>query len=384
MKRFSILFLAAAVLAYGCGREVPSARTTPGVQQGVKVSFSLRASLDTDTSLQPMTRASGYTQVMSNLYRIVVLKKSGSRWIVDMTYMKQVDPSLNLWNDFVCSGNLLPITFDLEMRPGDYRVIAVTNPGSCTWNTELVAGKVVADSSDPDFRTLPMLTYRVSDHSWNPGYKMLSREVFVAIADFTVPKSGDLHSSPMPTVELQGQRRVGKLRIILKQGASPVKGHIFENTGHNIHMTLRTTQRPFAQGIDALGGMYYGDPGVYEMRWGLSTSGTFFPAAAGDYQVCEFYSTVFSPFLFVDPEVGEQSFEVSDITIAGSSTGYIYLCNQVFTCQLAASKITGFVLKTDDATTEQFIHTVGATDENGNPEDPTALFDQFFEWSTKI
>lgn len=61
--------------------------------------------------------------------------------------------------------------------------------GSADWNNDLVPGKVVSDETDGSLRTPPLLTYTISTHWMNNGYRQLSREVFVAVADFPVPKA---------------------------------------------------------------------------------------------------------------------------------------------------------------------------------------------------
>lgn len=98
----------------------------------------------------------------------------------------------------------------------------------------------------------------------NSGYRQLTREVFIAVADFTVPKSGDLHSAGMPAVTLRAERRVAKFRVLLKDKPSPVNAFTFETTAHTVQALFTSQTKPFAEGIDALGNMYYGASGIYE------------------------------------------------------------------------------------------------------------------------
>ena len=208
----------AAFLTGGCSEGEPFGHPSAEREKRVEVSFRLEA-VGTDVSLVPMTRATSYTQWFRNTAR------------------------------------LPPCPFNLELRPGDYRIVAVINWGSADWNNDLVPGKVVSDETDGSLRTPPLLTYTISTHWMNNGYRQLSREVFVAVADFPVPKSGDLHSAGVPPVTLRAERRVAKFRVLLKDKPSPVNGFSFDMTAHTVQMLLTSKTEPFAEGIDALGGM---------------------------------------------------------------------------------------------------------------------------------
>lgn len=384
MKKFSILFVSVLLLSGGCSDLEPVA-PSEATEPAVEVGFRLEA-VDTDTSLQPMTRArTSYKEYFYNLARVLILKKSDTRWIVDATHTIQLDANTALWNDLMITDALPPCTFSFELRPGDYRLVAVLNSRAATWNEELIPGKVVADASDPAFRTPPLLTYMFSTHFMNDGYRMLHREVFVAVADFTVPKSSDLHSAGIPAVALRAERRVGKFRVLLRDQLSPVNKFPFDLTPHKVTMVFKSKEKPFAEGIDALGGMYYSEAGLYELPWCLSTIGIFHKSGTWTYQLCQSNSTVFSPFVFADPAAGDLPFEVSDIRISGSTEGYLYKANEVFARTLAASKITGIVFRTTDTygfeSSRPLIDVVEATDEEGNPERADLLFDPFYEWN---
>jgi len=218
----------------------------------------------------------------------------------------------------------------------------------------------------------------------NNGYRQLSREVFVAVADFPVPKSGDLHSAGVPPVTLRAERRVAKFRVLLKDKPSPVNGFSFDMTAHTVQMLFTSKTEPFAEGIDALGGMYYGDPALYELPCCMSTMGDFHSSGTERYQMCQTNSTVFSPFVFADP-ASELPIGIVDIDISGASGGYTYKTDQTFARTLAASKISGIVFETtdtyDDSSSQIRIDVVEATDDAGNPENAAALFDSFFEWN---
>ena len=386
MKRISILLVWAAFLAGGCSDETPFGRISPDGEPRVEVGFRLEA-VATDASIEPMTRATSYKEWFGNSCRLLILKKADTRWIVDATQNVLLDAASGPWLELKLSGDLPPCTFGLELRPGDYRIVAVLNFQSGDWNTELVPGTVVADVADASMRTPPLITYLISTHWMNTGYRQLSREVFVAVADFTVPKSGDLHSSGVPAVTLRAERRVAKFRVLLKDKRSPVNDFSFQKTAHTFRARFISKATPFAEGIDALGGMYYGDFGVYELPWCMSTIGEFYASGTDVYQMCQTNSTVFSPFLFADPRSAGVPFEITDIRISGASGsgGFSYKTGEPFTRTLVCNGICGVVFETtdvyDDSSSQLLVDVVGAVDSKGDPEDAAALFDPFYEWN---
>lgn len=384
MKKLAFIGVLAVLFAIGCSKEDPSMHPTAEEDRIVGVTFRMETPFDTDTTVEPMTRATTYVNWMSNRCRALILKKIDGKWIVEQTQTVLLDAKASQWTELKLSGDLQPCSFGFEMRPGDYRIVVVTNPSSLAWNAELTPGTVVADENDGSLIPPPLASYAISTHWMNNGLRMLNREIFVAVADFTVPKSDELHASGMPPVSLHAERRVGKIRLLVKDEPSPVKGFTFDQTAHKFMIVLTTLDKPFAEGIDALGGMYYSPEKLYRLQWCMSTM-DFHTSGGSRYQMTQTNSTVFSPFLLVDPEAGEQPFEISEIVISGASGGFVYITDQVFTRTLAASKITGIVFQTTDIneqnTSPYMVHVVEATDDAGNAEDATQLFDAYFEWN---
>ena len=374
----------ALFLAGGCSEERPGACPAAAEDRPVAVGFRMEAAIGTDTSVEPMTRATAYVNWLWSDCRALILKKTDSRWIVDGMQTIKLDADTPESHEMKLSGGLPPCSFSFEMRPGDYRIVAVINFISCEWNTALTPGTVVADENDPSLRTPPLMTYSISTHPANTGYRMLMREIFVAVTDFTVPKSGDLHGSGMKAVTLKAERRVGKFRFLLKDKPSPKYGLTFTQTAYTFR-GIFTSERPFAEGIDALGGMYYSEPGLYELPWCLTTTGDFHPTNGTNYLLSQTNSTVFSPFVFADPAQEEQTFGISEIHVAGYSGGPVYRTDRVFSRTLAASRITGIVFQTndqvDDSSWQLVIGLDEATDETGEPENAAQLFDPFYEWN---
>lgn len=387
MKKLSILLAATAFLCGGCSDDEAAVHPSGAGEPVVEVRFDMTA-VETDTSVEPMARMTAYRNWISSHGRTLILKKAGERWIVERTDTVFLNGKPSRWSTVMkLTGNLPAVTFDMELRPGDYRIVVVLNAESAVVNNELVPGVVVADERDPAQRTPPFISYRIiTDHPANRGYRMLNREVFVAVADFTVPKSGDLHDTGMPAVPLRAERRVGKFRMLLKDKPSPQKEYTFDATAHNLKMVFTASDKPFAEGIDAMGEMYYSEEGLTVLPWCMSTM-NFHISGNTQYQLSQSNSTVFSPFLFIDPKAGGQSVEISEIVISGASDGFSYRTNQVFTRTISASRITGIVFQTTDVEELDYspymVHVEEATDEAGNPENAAEIFDSFFEWNAE-
>lgn len=378
--------LSIGILLGACSEGDLPSNPRPGAGETTQVGFRLEIPVETDTSVEPMTRATAYKEWFYNNCRMLILKRIGSRWVVDGTQTTPLDAQASAWGDLKLTGGLPSGDFSIELRPGDYRIVAVLNAGTGTWNANLVPGVTVADDDDASLSTPPLLTYLFSTHWMNDGYRQLYREVFVATADFTVPKASDLHASGMQPVTLRAERRVGKFRVLIKKDPSPVKGNYFDRTAHVIKLVLTSKGKPFPVGIDALGGMYYGDAETYELPWCMSTMGDFHISGESSYQLCQTNSTVFSPFLFADPAVDALPFEISQIIISGASGGFMYKTAEVYERTLSTSKISGIVFRTTDtdttdASSQKWIGVTEAVDDKGVPEDALTLFDSFFEWN---
>lgn len=389
MKHLHTLLIAAALLIGGCASpEDPLPGSATG-DEGVRVEFSVEvpADIETDWEHRPMTRATSYKTRIPITLRYVVLKKVDTRWIVDQAdtiLLKRKDKwSTNIY----ITDSLPPHTISLEMRPGEYKMVAIINPTTGKWY-DVIPGTVVADESDPSFVTPPLQTYILSTHPRNEGYLAIYGEVFVAVHDFTVPKSEDLHSGGMPPIKLHAERRVGKFRLLLKDKASPKEGFTFSTTDHKAEFLLTSKGRPFPDGIDAMGNMYY-DPEnpLNQLPWCMYTYSTFYTSGNYRYQICQTGASAFTPFLFIDPEGGDLGFTVSNITVSGASGsgGFSYRSTDTFERTLAVDKTTGIVFQTTDTYDGNDYHPtvdiVEATDETGKPENAATIFDEFFEWN---
>lgn len=393
MKEMKSLYtytaLAAALLICGCSRvETPYPDEDPQ-EEAVAVEFALGAlpDLETDCGVYPMPAATSYRTWISPKYRYVVIKKVGTRWIMEREGSVVLDSTIPSSEKIKLTQGMPPNSFSLELRPGHYRIVAVVN-SSGVWKAPAL-GTVVDDESDETFLTPPLLTYLISKHSSNFGYHAIYGEVFVATQDFDVPKTGDLHSAGVPPVALNAQRRVGKFRLLLKETDPSTKNYPFNTTDHTAHFVFVSQGKPFPNGIDAMGNAYY-DPqdSLQELPWCMSTTSTFFTSDTSDalgYLISETHSTVFTPFLFMDPDASDLSFTVQDTYITGASEGYSYKCDGVFLRTLGVNKTTGIVFRATDKSvpdgSQTCVDIVEATDEKGAPENAAKLFGEFFEWN---
>lgn len=374
--------MALTLLLGGCSEETTSVLPAPEAEPAVGVRFGLELPLETDTSLRPMTRATAYTNYIENDCRLLILKRIDTRWVVDTVKTVKLDPQKGD-EELKLTGGLPACPFALEMRPGDYRAVAVLNWQAAHWNDALIHGTVVADESDASLRAPALVTYKISTHFMNNGYRQLNREVFVAAADFTVPKSGDLHSSGMKPVTLRAERRVGKFRILLKDKDSAI-GLNYETTQHTFRGIFTSRGKAFPEGIDALGGMYRSEQGLYELPWCMCINGGFHYWGTEAYQFPQTNGTVFSPFVFADPEA-EIPFEVSKTSISGIAGGLAYKSDEVYPRTLAVSRIAGFVFETTSTIdiNTLIIDIVESTDAAGEKEDAARMFDEYFEWNAE-
>lgn len=385
MKKLKILILGTLLFAAGCSEREPAVEPSAPAEPTATALFSLEADIETGTVVQPMTRATVCTQYMENRCRMLFLKREGQRWIVDSLRIVPVDPDKSVYAELLLTGDLPPCTFRFELRPGDYRVVAVLNGNVMELNRSLTPGTVVADEADP--RPVPELfKYRISSHIDNDGFRMLNREVFVAVADFTIPKSGDLHQAPPVPVTLKAERRVCKVRFLLKDVTSPQGNHFIE-TPYKYTMTIRGLDGPLVGGIDAFGDSWYGGETLYELPWRLTSNGEWYPSDNGfNYLVCRSNATVFSPFLLVDPAVADFPAEFTIFSVTGQTGVTPFYCEKAYTLSLAASRITGLVFQPTDRFGEDgygnpAIAIEAVVDERGVPENPAELFDDYFEWN---
>lgn len=388
MERIYILLLSALSMA-GCTKteEIrPDGDLVP-------VTFNLGTELGIDQNIEvrPVTRAVQTVAKLDNAYRVLILKKIDSRWILHRIEDGLLDTSKDQGKELKVSEGFVPDPYRTELTPGRYRIVTIINPDGAKWNEVLHLGAVVADENDPQKTTPPALTYRIetADRYVNFGERYLGGEIFVGTADFTVSKSGTIGQSPDRQITVTCQRRVARFRILLKNKVvNDINNAI--NT-ENYVRTLFTAKenKVFCDGIDAMGNPYYNKATpTYAMKVNVTCNGNLYesPVNGENYMMINWHSNVPSYFWFTDPDV-EVPFDLKLESITEQSPGPIRFCNEQYPLTLKNNAVTGIVYEADGTFYEQNgIWHFGlrqSCDDTGQPEDPALLFDPFYEWNCK-
>lgn len=303
----------------------------------VNFSFSVHTetAVFTGTEIKPMdTRATAGTVTtrLENTFKGILLKEINHCWYVDTLVTAQLDSKQKPWNLLYITDQTIVSNWQIELRPGNYRLIAVLNPSSVTWNPTLTSGRLIKDISKPNDTIPYAFTYRYSTSSFNKGERQLSKEIFVGIKEFSVRKSDDLHSDRTKELTVDFTRQVMKFRLMLRKYTPPTAGSavVFPNTQHFFHATLRTQdEKGFCQGITSWGEAYYPalSP-VKEMKYTSTAISEWFQGNDNEnyYIIRPDNSTV--PHLFLltggqdNPSI---SYQLDDILITTSSPGIIYV-----------------------------------------------------------
>ena len=356
-----ILWLLFLLPVVACQKDEPVAPNNPDkLQDGrVKVRFVPQASLDLETEIHPMkgtTRATEIVRIIAyNTYRCLILKKIDSRWVVDTLVRAFLRPptastyASQEREESSFTGELPDQGFEVQLRPGDYKAVAVVNHRTTELNESLPPGTVVADESDPNFPVPFLVRYRFETDStrieW--GYRLTLREVFAGSQDFTVDKTGDLHTAPGGgKVVIPLTRRTAKFRPLLKEYK--------ENPDLNFHTTQytatyvchATTDAPFCEGVNALGGPYYSPERLRDLPVYLSISDKWreSPEAPGQwYHIPLTNVTTFSIFFFTDPNV-PVPYRIDGMRIQGASGDTPYYFTGSIERTFAYNRIDGVVL----------------------------------------
>lgn len=288
----------------------------------------------------------------------LVMKEIKGAWYVDTFQFWSLDDEALVAKGgryLLSRGNNIG-KIDLILSPGDYKILVITaGKSGITWNPALKRGYLVKETPDDD-GIIPYACMYGQTQIGSKNYFTLSREVFAGILDFTVSKTGNLHSSPQNgNNSLTLTRRVSKYRIALEGMVKPPKGEVnlFPNTEHFIYSELATEHpHAFCQGINCFGGAYY-DPKKTNQEINIVISATRFrpsitPAGESYQIVTPYNSTYSSQYLFIDPENKEGiPYQISDFHLNGQSGGPEYIFNDKFNEQiLYPNSITGIALQT--------------------------------------
>lgn len=365
----------------------PAAQTPKAEADAVPVSFPATLQLDQDVQQRPMTRAVEVSTRLANGYKVILLKRVDTKWIVHRTEEARFVASVYPGKEYAYTGTMPGEAYSTELTPGDYRIVLIANARRGTWNDALLPGTVVADRNDPTISAPPALTYYMEQGNYeNNGERCTARDVFVATADFSVQRSTSLGNDLRRVVPVQFIRRVARFRFLLKDKDTG-GANIHFNTENFIYarFTARDGAR-FCDGIDAMGEPYY-DPAnpTTTMRAIVTLTARLFAYAGEQYMAATpDNSHIFGLYWFTDP-AQPVDFDVTIDLIATNSGGPVFMSDGVFPCTLANNTATGLVLETDGtATFKDGIYCFGlrqAMDDTGAPEDAGVILGPNFEWN---
>lgn len=358
IRKILYLFLLLPLVA--CQKDEPAAPDPGKLQDGrANVRFVPQASLDLETEIRPMKGTTRATEPIRlrvyNVYRCLILKKIDSRWVVDTLVRAFLRPPSSQdyrdqeYEDFNLTGELPDQGFEVQLRPGDYKVVTVLNYHATEWNNALRPGTVVADESAPDF-PVPFLVqywFETDPYQGARGYRVTTREVFAGSRDFTVDKTGDLHTDAgADKVVIPLLRRTAKFRPLLKYYDGE-RWMNFRQTQYLAKYTcLATTEAPFCEGVNALGGPYYRPGGLHELPVYMNISSAWreSPTAPGQwYHIPLVDATAFNIYFFTDPDV-PTPYRIEGIHIYGREGDIPFYLPDAIERTFAYNSIEGIVL----------------------------------------
>jgi len=249
----------------------------------VKFSFSMGGGMDFATGYEPMrsaidTRDDSGDMIkagISNTYKVVFVKKIGSRWILEKTLEIMIDPADKFNEEVYDVTDSTAFSFSTDLRPGEYKVTVFTGIASISWNNDLKPGYVVNDENVPNYPVPYACIYRTVSDGYgflNPGHKYLEEEMFAGTTDFTVKRTEDLHSSSLISpIFLKLNRKVTKLRILLHYLPSATDKNFFNSFENGITADVISTNNvTFPIGMDIWSNPYYGpNDTITRMKYGV-------------------------------------------------------------------------------------------------------------------
>lgn len=309
-------------------REVTEAET---VDVNISLSSIPQIQVEGNTEYRPMyTRGENNVKsLIQNTYKCLVLKEIDNKWYVDTLTQR------TLTNDG--AGILLKVTDDtkfndlkLTLRPGHYRVLVVLNTTSTKWNPDLKTGALVKGDADTIAYAYTYNIIHPNDTHLNRGKREVKYEVFAGTAEFTVNKTKDVHSPAINgNTRVNLSRKVMQMRFLLKDRESNKEKFNFSNTQHTVFFTLIADREklPFCDGLDCWGNAYYSrtNPTLklplctdLHTPWRLALTRDRYLTIAPNV-------TIYSPFVFTDPDV-DVPYHIDSIKVSGQSGpgGYVY------------------------------------------------------------
>lgn len=429
-QQFIILATLFAFLATSCQNDDTDVlvETPPIVEEGipVKVSFSMLKGLQVDDELVPMhsgvdTRA-GEEVIktnVSNSVKVILAKKINSQWILADYFDFKIDSTeqwLPIYHNVMDTTVFRPI--EMVLTPGEYNITLITGVRSLVWNdNDLKKGMILSEGDNAEWAC----TYRLTDNGYlNPGLPSLQEEIFAGRKEFEVKKTDDLHSNPfLNEVQLTLQRKVGRLRFLLKKRTSADPGTnvdygapfrsnwgtddtqdfiVSYQSGITAKLKLSDSGKKFSSGLNVWGEpqyVYYRLPeSVTELYYSAFTWRNFYVANDGlEYTLAMRNGTRQFGCNFFTKEGEELPIEISDVRITFFSGGPAYEYDGTIEgISIKHNAITGLIFEsgnvnwryTEGQLTEGRRELLVVKDSNGDPVKSEDKFHNYYEVREKL
>lgn len=360
----------------------------------VKISLSLEDLIDNETGYLPM-KSGEEDEVklkISNLYRIIIMKKIGDKIIIDSMATGTADNSLREWDaaSFKQGDNLSDLS--LVLTPGEYYLTIFTGFNRLQWSPHIKKGGIVAEGS-LDGTHVYACTYGVGTPSYsNVGVKYVSEEIFTGTTRFVVNKTEDLHSNPDPAldnIKITLKRNVTKYRIVLHDYEGVNEKDAFEgNYSEPIirgNMTALNGTK-FVDGLDIWGDPWY-DPNTptTEMEYCTETKSSLISFGNEKYYFSTHGTRVHAPYFFTK-EGDDVEVRFSNLRVYFGSNSRYYRYYGTVDATLIHNNIDGMMFMpgnvTDDNTWPPITTMELEMDaSNTKPKNPLELFNSYAEFN---
>lgn len=360
MKQNILLYICLCLFFAACqeseGPLTDITESSHRLQVTIPIGLASETKWNYTTDYVPMqTRSNDFQPALvENKLAGLVMKEIDGAWYVDTLQYWGVDGIFKVprTNKYLLNRENNIGKIDLLLSQGHYKILVILSPLSVAWNPELKRGYLINADLTGENNVPYACKYKQEKIAFlSKIFPCLYKEVFAGITDFTVSKTGDLHSSSQNgNGELLLTRRVSKYRLALEGPADSITK--FPNTEHFVELKLKTSsQHSFCQGIDCFGKAYYNpEEASQEITMYFSTMkyrpSKEFPDET--YQLLTPYNSTYpSQYLFIDPENEEGiPYQISEFNISGQSGGPSYAFEGEFPEQvLHPNSITGLALQ---------------------------------------
>ena len=349
------------------------------VDVNIGLSLSPEVYLNGSTDYQPMSTRAGekVLAIFQNRYNCLVMKEINNTWYVD-TLMKPFLTDAGIWDRVYYTANTKFKDLQLTLRPGHYKILAVLNPESGTWNPGLVPGAIVKNQEDSITHAYTYY-FEPTSNFGNKGKRQVTSEIFAGTADFEVAKTNDLHSNPINgNIKIHFTRKVMNMRLLLKDNGNKDENSTnFIKTSYKFVASLKATNSGiFCDGLDCWGKAYYNRPKpTTELEicsWRIASNNS-------QYHMTAHNATVYSPYVYTDDEQ-PISYQIDSLHIAGQSGNYSYVYRQpIKNLTLINNTIQQVVFQATDEVAPKPSSRGEVTLEHLESEDSMELFDDYYE-----